>query len=68
MMDSTVSMPSSGNFQMFRMQVGSIMRELADRHDGRMGSASGLAAVTDFLTGRAFMARPATIRAAVRRR
>ena len=64
-MDSMASAaaPIPGTFAARKMRVDSIMRQLADRHEAKLGAASGLAAVGKFLAGR----RSAAIEAAIKR-
>ena len=60
-MDSLASAPPPGSFDARKTRVESIMRELANRHEAKTASASGLAAVGKFLAGR----RSAAIEAAI---
>jgi hypothetical protein len=51
----------------WKTRIAAIMRELAERHEGGMASASGLAAMTAFLAARASVTRPVLVEAARRR-
>ena len=66
-MDNAMWMPLPGSFAAFRKRLVSIMRQLADDPEAKMGRVSGFAAFADFLTGRALAPVPGAIEAAIKR-
>jgi hypothetical protein len=66
-MDGAESKQVRGTLGAWKMRIVAIMRELADRHEAGTTSASGFAAMAEFLAGRAFVPRPVLIGAGGRR-